>query len=390
MNRLRWGVLGVAGIATRKVIPAMQKGEFSTVTAIASRSGEKARTAADELGIAKAYGSYDDLLHDPDVDAIYNPLPNHLHVPWTKRAAEAGKHVLCEKPIALSAAQARELIEVRDRTGVQIQEAFMVRSHPQWLLARSLIREGRIGDVRALIGVFSYHNDNPANIRNVPEWGGGALMDIGCYLINTSRFLLGREPVRASGAIDRDPALKIDRLTSLLLDYGDVHLAGTCSMQMVYYQRMQVFGSTGLIDIRIPFNAPPDRPCEIVVDSGKDLFGGGQEVLTVPVCDQYHHPGGPVLPRGARGPSRPGTAGGRRPQYGVDRGGLPLGGERAVGTVALRNRPGAPDRDCGVYPDGQLPSPAADGAPEHRRPSFAIGVLTARRPREKSRGACSR
>jgi predicted dehydrogenase len=287
MNRLRWGVLGVAGIATRKVIPAMQKGEFSTVTAIASRNGERARTAADELGIPKAYGSYNDLLHDPDVDAVYIPLPNHLHVPWTKRAAEAGKHVLCEKPIALSATEARQLIEVRDRTGVRIQEAFMVRSHPQWLLARSLIQEGRIGDVRALAGVFSYHNDNPANIRNVPEWGGGALMDIGCYLINTSRFLLGREPERVSGAIDRDPAMKVDRLTSMLLDYGGVHLVGTCSMQMVYYQRMQVFGSSGLIDIRIPFNAPPDRPCEIVVDSGKDLFGGGQEVLTVPVCDQY-------------------------------------------------------------------------------------------------------
>ncbi len=287
MNRLRWGVLGVAGIATRKVIPAMQKGEFSAVTAIASRNGENARTAADSLGIPKAYGSYNDLLHDPDVDAVYIPLPNHLHVPWTKRAAEAGKHVLCEKPIALSAEEARQLLEVRDRTGVRIQEAFMVRSHPQWLLVRSLIQEGRIGEVRAMTGVFSYHNDNPANIRNVPEWGGGALMDIGCYLINTSRFLLGREPERVSGAIDRDPAMKVDRLTSMLLDYGGVHLVGTCSMQMVYYQRMQIFGSKGLIDIRIPFNAPPDRPCEIVVDSGKDLFGGGQEVLTVPVCDQY-------------------------------------------------------------------------------------------------------
>jgi predicted dehydrogenase len=287
MDRLRWGVLGVAGIATRKVIPAMQRGQFSAVTAIASRDGEKARTAADALGIAKAYGSYDDLLHDPDVDAVYNPLPNHLHVPWTTRAAEAGKHVLCEKPIALSAAEARQLIEVRDRTGMRIQEAFMVRSHPQWLLARSLVRDGRIGEVRALAGVFSYYNDNPANIRNKPEWGGGALMDIGCYLINTSRFLLGREPERVIGAIDRDPVMKVDRVTSMMLDYGGVFLTGTCAMQMVPYQRMQVFGTRGSIDVRIPFNAPPDRPCEIVVDTGKDLFGGGQEILTVPVCDQY-------------------------------------------------------------------------------------------------------
>ena len=163
----------------------------------------------------------------------------------------------------------------------------MVRSHPQWLLARSLVRDGRIGEIRAIAGIFSYYNDNPANIRNVPEWGGGALMDIGCYLINTSRFLLEREPQRVSGAIDRDLAMKVDRLASMLLDYGGVHLVGTCSMQMVPYQRMQVFGTRGAIEIRIPFNAPPDRPCEVVVDSGKDLFGGGQEVLTVPVCDQY-------------------------------------------------------------------------------------------------------
>ena len=214
MNRLRWGVLGVAGIATRKVIPAMQKGEFSTVTAIASRSGERARTAADELGIAKAYGSYDDLLHDPDVDAIYNPLPNHLHVPWATRAAEAGKHVLCEKPIALSAAEARQLIEVRDRTGVQDPGSLHGPFASAMAAGAFADPQGRIGDVRALVGVFSYHNNNPANIRNVPEWGGGALMDIGCYLINTSRFLLGREPERVSGAVDRDPALKIDRLTS--------------------------------------------------------------------------------------------------------------------------------------------------------------------------------
>jgi len=163
----------------------------------------------------------------------------------------------------------------------------MVRTHPQWLAARSLVRDGRIGDVRAIVGVFSYFNDDPANIRSVPEWGGGALMDIGCYLINTSRFILGREPLRVAGAVERDPGMKIDRLTSLLLDYGSAHLAGTCSMQMVYYQRMQIFGTTGLIEIRIPFNAPFDRPCEIVVDSGKDLFGGGQERIDIPVCNQY-------------------------------------------------------------------------------------------------------
>jgi predicted dehydrogenase len=286
-RKVRWGILGVAGIATRKVIPAMQKGEWSTVTAIASRDLNKAQQAATALAIPKAYGSYQALLDDPDVDAVYNPLPNHLHVPWSAKAAECGKHVLCEKPIALSAEEARTLIAVRDRTGVLIQEAFMVRTHPQWLAARRLVRDGRIGEPRALVGVFSYFNDDPANIRSRTEWGGGALLDIGCYLINTSRFILGREPLRVAGAVERDPALGVDRLTSLLLDYGSAHLAGTCGTQMVYYQRMQIFGTLGLIEIKIPFNAPLDRPCEIVVDTGKDLFGGGQERIEIPTCDQY-------------------------------------------------------------------------------------------------------
>ena len=287
MSKVRWGILGVAGIATRKVIPAMQQGQWSTVTAIASRDLEKARQAASALGIPKAYGSYDALLEDPEIDAVYNPLPNHLHVPWSARAAERGKHVLCEKPIALSAAEARELVQVRDRTGVLMQEAFMIRTHPQWQKARALVHEGRIGEVRAMLGIFSYFNDDPANIRSVPDWGGGALMDIGCYLINTSRFILGREPLRAAGAVERDPEMKIDRLTSMLLDYGSAHLTGTCSTQMVYYQRMQIFGTRGLIEIRIPFNAPADRPCEIVVDPGKDLFGEGQQRFEVPICNQY-------------------------------------------------------------------------------------------------------
>ncbi len=265
----------------------MQQGKWSTVTAIASRDRSKAEAAASQLGIPTAYGSYEELLADPEVDAVYNPLPNHLHVPWTIRAAEAGKHVLCEKPIALSSSEARTLLEVRARTGVNIQEAFMVRSHPQWLAARSLVAGGRIGDLRAMLGVFSYYNDEPSNIRNVPAYGGGALMDIGCYLVNTSRFITGREPSRVAGAVQRDPALGTDRLTSMLLDYDGVHLVGTCSTQMVYYQRIQIFGTRGQIDIRIPFNAPPDRPCEVVVDNGKDLYGGGHELLTFPVCDQY-------------------------------------------------------------------------------------------------------
>jgi predicted dehydrogenase len=287
MRKIRWGVLGVANIAVKKVIPAMQRGTHCEIVGIASRDEARAHEAAARLGISRAFGSYEAMLDDETIDAIYNPLPNHLHVPWTIEAASRGKHVLCEKPIALSAAEARDLLAVRDRTGVKIQEAFMVRAHPQWQTARALVRDGRLGEVRAIVGVFSYHNTDPSNIRNVPAFGGGALMDIGCYLINTSRFIFDREPIHVGGAMERDPGLGTDRLTSMLLDFGGAHLIGTCSTQMVPFQRIQILGSRARLEIQIPFNAPPDRPCTLVVDTGVDLFGGGQERIDLPVCDQY-------------------------------------------------------------------------------------------------------
>jgi predicted dehydrogenase len=287
MSRIRWGVLGVAKIATQKVIPGMQRGQWSLVTAIASRDRVKADTAARALGIAKAYGSYEDLLDDPDIDAVYIPLPNHLHVPWSVRAAERGKHVLCEKPIALTTAEARQLLEVRDRTGVQIQEAFMVRTHPQWRMAREIALSGRLGEVRSMAGYFSYYNDDPSNIRNVPELGGGGLLDIGCYLINTARFIFGREPLRAMGLIDRDPVMGIDRTTSLMLDFGEAQATGTCSTQLAPYQRIQILGTRGRLEVQIPFNAPTDRPCRLLVDSPGDLSGSGVETIEIETCDQY-------------------------------------------------------------------------------------------------------
>jgi predicted dehydrogenase len=286
MSKVRWGVLGVAKIAIEKVIPAMQRGQWSEVTAIGSRDPERARAAAARLGIPRAYGSYDALLADPDIDAIYNPLPNDLHVPWSAKAAERGKHVLCEKPIALTAAEARQLIAARDRAGVKIQEAFMIRTHPQWLKVRELVGSA-IGEPRSMIGVFSYFNRDPANIRNLPAAGGGALMDIGCYLIHTSRFVFGREPLRVAGLIDRDPDMGTDRLTSLLLDFGSAHAAGTCGTQMVPFQQIQILGTTGRIELRIPFNAPPDRPNRIILDSGADLFGGGVSTFDFDTCNQY-------------------------------------------------------------------------------------------------------
>lgn len=286
-DKVRWGVLGVANIAVEKVIPAMQRGEWSAVTAIASRDRRKAEGAARRLGIAKAYGSYEELLQDAEIEAIYNPLPNQFHVPWTRKAMEAGKHVLCEKPLGLTAEEARTLIAVRARTGMKIGEAFMVRTHPQWLRTRELIESGRIGELRSVVGFFSYFNCDPANIRNLPECGGGGLMDIGCYPITTSRFAFGEEPSRVLGLIERDPEMKIDRLTSALLDFPSGHSIFTCSTQLVLYQRMQFLGTEGRIEVEVPFNAPNDRPCRISIDDGRDLLGGGMSKEEFPTCDQY-------------------------------------------------------------------------------------------------------
>ena len=286
-SKVQWGVLGVANIAIKKVIPAMQQGEWSKVTAIASRDLKKAQHAAELLGIPKAYGSYEELLLDPEVEAIYNPLPNHLHVPWSIKAAEAGKHVLCEKPIGLTAEEVRRLIAARERTGVKLEEAFMVRTHPQWLGVLDLIRAGRIGAVRVVVGSFSYDNREPGNIRNILEYGGGGLMDIGCYLIYTSRLIFGEEPTRVLGLIEKDAEMRTDILTSAVLDFPSGQAIFTCSTQLVPYQRVQILGTRGRIEIEIPFNAPPDRSCRILVDDGSDLFGRGVEVIEAPPCDQY-------------------------------------------------------------------------------------------------------
>jgi predicted dehydrogenase len=265
----------------------MQRSEWVEVVAISSRDLAKARQAADELRIPKAYGSYEEVLTDPDVDAVYIPLPNHMHVPWSIRAAEAGKHVLCEKPIALNTGECQSLIAARDRTGVKMGEAFMVRTHPQWLRARELARAGAIGDLRAIACAFSFFNRDPANVRNIPEFGGGAIMDIGCYPIQISRFLFGQEPVSVSAVIDRDAEFQVDRLSSAVLGFPSGHCVFTVSTQLVYYQRVQMFGTTGRIELEVPFNPLPDRPCHLRVDNGADLWGGGIRTEEIPQCDQY-------------------------------------------------------------------------------------------------------
>ena len=285
--KVKWGVIGVADIAVKKVIPAMQRGEWSEVVGIASRDVERAKHAAEQLGIRKAYGSYEELLGDPDIEAIYNPLPNHLHVPWSIKAAEAGKHVLCEKPISLTVEEARLLLEARDRTGVKIGEAFMVRTHPQWRKVIELIAAGRIGTVRSVMGYFSYNNRDPKNIRNISEYGGGGLMDIGCYLIYTSRLAFGEEPGRVCGLVQYDPDTRTDVMTSAMLDFPSGPSLFTCSTQVVPYQRVQILGTERRIEIEVPFNAPPDQPCRIFIDDGADPSGRAAEILEFEACDQY-------------------------------------------------------------------------------------------------------
>ena len=284
MSKLRWGILSTAKIGTVKVIPAMQAGSRCEVVAIASRDLERAQQAAQQLAIPKAYGSYEELLADPDVDAVYNPLPNHLHVPWSLQALEAGKHVLCEKPIGLSAAEGQELVDAARRFPQQkVMEAFMYRHHPQWQRARDLVRQEAIGSLRTIQSFFSYFNDNPQDIRNQPAAGGGGLMDIGCYPISLSRFIFAEEPQRVSGWVEYDELFQTDRIASAILEFPRGTSTFTCSTQLAPYQRVHIFGDRGRIEIEIPFNAPPDRPCRIWHQQADATI----REIELPTCNQY-------------------------------------------------------------------------------------------------------
>lgn len=265
---VRWGVLSTADIGLKKVIPAMLMSNLSRVDAIASRSSGTAREAAAQLGLEKAYGSYEDLLADPEIEAVYIPLPNHLHREWTIKAAEAGKHVLCEKPLAISSADAREMVAACEGSGVQLMEAFMYRLHPMWRKAVQLIEDGAIGEVRAVQIVFSYFNDDPSNIRNIPEFGGGALFDIGCYAVSVARMIFASEPTTIKASIERDQRFGTDVLASVLLDFAGRHASFVCSTLLEENQRVEIYGSDGRILVEIPFNIPPDRPTRVLQLSG--------------------------------------------------------------------------------------------------------------------------
>jgi predicted dehydrogenase len=283
MGKLRWGVLSTAKIAVEKVVPAMQQGRHTEVTALASRDLARARSAAERLGVAKAYGSYEELLDDPEIDAVYNPLPNHLHVSWSLRALAAGKHVLCEKPIALSAAEARTLLDAaRQHPHLKVMEAFMYRHHPQWQRVVDLVVGGAIGELRTLHSVFSYYNADPANVRNIAEFGGGGLMDIGCYNISVSRWIFAAEPERACGALERDATFATDRLASGILEFGRGTATFTCSTQLVPFQRVDIFGTEGRIEVEVPFSPQPHQPSRIW-----HQHDGRTDELLIEPCNQY-------------------------------------------------------------------------------------------------------
>ena len=283
MSKVRWGVLSTAKIGTVKVIPGMQKSTSCDMVGIASRSLENAQAAADKLGMRKAYGSYEALLEDPEIDAVYIPLPNHMHVPWAVKAIQAGKHVLCEKPIGLNVEEARRLQEIADsHPNLKVMEAFMYRHHPQWLKAREIVREGGIGTPVTIQSFFSYFNNNPSDIRNNAEWGGGGIMDIGCYPISVSRFILEGEPEKVIASVTRDPEFKTDVVASCMIDFGGLITTCTCGTKLAPYQSVHIHGTEGRVELQIPFNAPPDRPCILWHQKGEEITE-----IEIPTADQY-------------------------------------------------------------------------------------------------------
>ncbi|HZD24191.1 MAG TPA: Gfo/Idh/MocA family oxidoreductase [Acidimicrobiia bacterium] len=288
MEPVNWGVLSTANIAMTKVIPGMQRSKFSQVAGIASRSSDKARRAADTLGIPRWYGSYADLLADDDIEAVYIPLPNHMHHEWTLAAAQAGKHVLCEKPISLTARDARDMITACERSGVKLMEAFMYRQHPMWKEVKRMVDDGVIGEIQVIDTVFSFFNDDPTNIRNMPAAGGGALYDIGCYAVNVSRLLFGCEPDVVKATIREDETMGIDVVTSAVMRFGSGTASFVSSTRMEPAQRVDVYGTEGRLVIEIPFNIPPDRPTRILeVKGGSPPVDPGIRVHQIPPADAY-------------------------------------------------------------------------------------------------------
>ena len=287
MEPVNWGIISASGYTLERSGPAFMRGENVNVTAVGSRDLDKARSFAEALGIPKAYGSYEAVLDDPDIEAIYIPLPNHLHVEWSAKAAEAGKHVLCEKPLAMNAAEAAQLLEVQARTGKLIQEAYMVLTHPQLIRARELVREGRIGELCTMQGATCWTMTGPHDIRNKPETGGGITYDGGGYAITTSRFIFETEPTRVVALAEFDPEFKVDRLVNAILDFPNGQANYLCSQRLAPYERTIICGTVGRIEIPIPYTAPVEVPCKLIIDDGSTYDGGSEMIVEVEVVDQY-------------------------------------------------------------------------------------------------------
>ena len=286
MNKVRWGILSTAKIGRKNVIPAMQQCTQAEVKGIASRNLEDAKNTANELGIPLAFGSYQAMLESPEIDAVYIPLPNHLHLEWILKSLDAGKHVLCEKPLVLKTQDIDAIREKAKEKGRKVGEAFMVKTAPQWLKAKEIIQSGSIGRLKSIHGFFSYFNDDPKNIRNNPAYGGGGLWDIGCYPITLSRFILEEEPLVVFGVAEKDPDFQVDRVFSGLLSFPSCASTFTASTQMVPYQRMQFFGTEKMLELQIPFNAPIDAPSLILLHSGSKEDADAEQII-VPASNQY-------------------------------------------------------------------------------------------------------
>lgn len=283
MTPVRWGILGVSVHYRLRVHNPLQTAEGVQLTGIASRSLDRAREAAERFGIPKFYGSYEELLEDPEIEAVYIPLPNTMHTEWVRKAADHGKHILCEKPFSMSAEETERTIAYAREKGVKVMEAFMYKLHPQWRHAKALVGAGEIGEVQAVHVFFGYNNPDPTNIRNQLEMGGGAVPDIGCYAVSSSRLMMGKEPKRVVSLITRDPELGTDVLSSAILDFGGGARANiTVGTQVFLQQHVQVFGSAGYLSIEVPFNTFPDVPGRVTV-----INGIGKRVVETEVNDMY-------------------------------------------------------------------------------------------------------
>jgi predicted dehydrogenase len=292
LNKIRWGVIGGAAIARYRSLPAMKQAPSVELTALASRNADKAAVLCAELGIPTAYGSYEGLLADPDIDAIYLPLPNHLHCEWAVKAMEAGKHVLCEKPLSLSIAEIDQLKKVRDRTGRHIEEAYVFRNHPQWQGAAQTLESGTIGEVRGMQVTMAMQFHDPNDIRNKLELGGGALYDMGGYVISACSMVFGRMPIRVIATIDRDPVMKIDRLSTAILDYGGAHATITVSTQAGpagrgTHQLLSVLGSTGWLRMDFPLAQAVPLECHILIGDATSIGGFETTSITFEPVNQY-------------------------------------------------------------------------------------------------------